>query len=150
MDYRINWERLPMYMYIIYFDRVTELRDWVEENSRVNYPIKACLLRMIENGHLLMDDQCTCFWVSWYSFHVDNIVLNLFVHSWSFLISHVTTYWCFKMCTIRPDITGLNLKCTALPRSTNTIRYVEEGTFSCTTVSIYWRLSIFMLIPVVE
>ena len=50
-----------MYMYIIYFDRVTELRDWVEENSRVNYPIKVCLLQMIENGHLLMDDQCTCF-----------------------------------------------------------------------------------------
>ena len=41
-------------------------RIWVEVNTRVNYPIKAALIDMLEHGQISVDDDLDKFCVSWF------------------------------------------------------------------------------------
>lgn len=58
-------------------------RMWSEVNSRVNYPIKAVLVEMVENGQLNMDDSLHLFCASWLSTKVSFVGIELFVVSWN-------------------------------------------------------------------
>ena len=58
-------------------------RMWSEVNSRVNYPIKAILVEMVEKGQINMDDNLHLFCVSWLSIRVSFVGVQLFVESWN-------------------------------------------------------------------
>lgn len=58
-------------------------RIWVEINSRVNYPIKNCLVEMESNDQLNMDCDHIKFCVSWFSIRVASIGTGLAVQSWN-------------------------------------------------------------------
>lgn len=56
---------------------------WSEVNSRVNYPIKAVLIDMMEKGQLDIDNPLHLFCASWFSIRVSFVGLQLFVKSWN-------------------------------------------------------------------
>ena len=55
----------------------------MEVNARINYPIKAVLVEMEKNNEIDMDDDHVKFCVSWFSMHVANFGISLFVSSWN-------------------------------------------------------------------
>ena len=58
-------------------------RIWVEVNARVNYPIKAALIDMLEHGDISVDDDLDKFWVSWFTIKVAAVGIELFVAAWN-------------------------------------------------------------------
>ena len=54
-------------------------RIWVEVNGRVNYPIKAALIEMQENGDFNLEDEHVKYCVSWYTMHVSQVGTTMFV-----------------------------------------------------------------------
>ena len=58
-------------------------RIWVEVNSRVNYPIKACLIMMEENGVINMESALHKFCVSWFTIRVCSVGTKLVVEAWN-------------------------------------------------------------------
>lgn len=68
---------------LLLFQNHTVERFWPEINSRVNYPIKACLIDMEAKGDFDIDADCHKFCVSWFSLHVSNVGTTLTVRSWN-------------------------------------------------------------------
>lgn len=58
-------------------------RLWQEVNSRINYPIKACLVDMEEKGQVDTDDDVHKFCISWFTLQVVKIGSSLFIASWN-------------------------------------------------------------------
>jgi len=62
-------------------------RLWVEVNGRVNgrvnYPIKAILIEMQENGDFNLEDEHVKFCVSWYTMRVTQVGTAMFVSVWN-------------------------------------------------------------------
>ena len=58
-------------------------RFWPEVNSRVNYPIKACLVDMEKEGDFDIDAETHKFCVSWFALHVANVGTTLAVKAWN-------------------------------------------------------------------
>ena len=58
-------------------------RIWVEINSRVNYPIKTCLLQMEEGNLFNMQCEHTKFCISYYTIKVSIVGTSLAVNSWN-------------------------------------------------------------------
>ena len=56
---------------------------WSEVNSRVNYPIKAVLVEMVEKGQLHVDDPLHLFCTSWLTTNVCFVGIQLFLKSWN-------------------------------------------------------------------
>ncbi len=56
---------------------------WSEVNSRINYPIKAVLVEMVDMGQLNMDDPMHVFCASWICIRVSFVGVELFVKSWN-------------------------------------------------------------------
>lgn len=56
---------------------------WSEVNSRVNYPIKAILVEMMEGGLLNIDDPLHLFCASWLSIQVSSVGIQSFLDSWN-------------------------------------------------------------------
>ena len=56
---------------------------WVEVNRRVNYPLKQCIIDMIENRLLNMDSPMVKYCVSWISLNVCRVGLDLLIQSWN-------------------------------------------------------------------
>lgn len=56
---------------------------WVEVNSRVNYPLKSLMNRMIETGKIDFTSTYVRFGVSWVLTRVANYGLELFISSWN-------------------------------------------------------------------
>ena len=52
-------------------------------NRCVNYPLKAVLVEMMEEGQLLMDDPTDLYCMSWFSIQVANVGVSLFISSWN-------------------------------------------------------------------
>ena len=58
-------------------------RFWVEVNPRVNYPVKACLVRIEENGAMNMESSVQKFCVSWFAIRVCCVGTKLVVEAWN-------------------------------------------------------------------
>ena len=58
-------------------------RFWPEINSRVNYPIKACLVEMEHTNIFDMDAETHKFCVSWFTLRVATMGCSLCVKSWN-------------------------------------------------------------------
>ena len=58
-------------------------RIWVEINGRVNYPVKASLIQMEENGEINMDCLTHKFCVSWFSVTVCSVRTKLAIQAWN-------------------------------------------------------------------
>ena len=58
-------------------------RHWVEVNSRVNYPLKAALVMMEENGLIDMDCLLTKFCVSFMTTKLSQVGIQQHVHPWN-------------------------------------------------------------------
>lgn len=58
-------------------------RIWVEVNARINYPIKAVLLDMLENGNFSLDIDLDKYCVSWFTIQVAAAGVELFVTAWN-------------------------------------------------------------------
>ena len=58
-------------------------RIWPEINTRVNYPIKACLIDMEQRDAFDLDVATHKFCVSWFSLRVANVGATLCVNSWN-------------------------------------------------------------------
>ena len=57
-------------------------RIWCEVNQRVNYPIKAVLNDMLDNGYISLDNSCIQFCTS-FVMQVANAGVTLFISSWN-------------------------------------------------------------------
>ncbi len=55
----------------------------MEVNGRINYPIKAVLVDMLEKGEISLDDPNSQFCISWFVMQVANVGVTLFVSSWN-------------------------------------------------------------------
>ena len=69
-------------MYITMQNHIVE-RMWSEVNSRVNYPIKAVLIEMVDNEEISLDNSLHLFCISWFTIKVAFVGANLFVNSWN-------------------------------------------------------------------
>ena len=58
-------------------------RMWVEINARVNYPLKACIIKMEESNDIDMDNNHIKFCVSWFTVRVSNVGTTLAVNAWN-------------------------------------------------------------------
>ena len=58
-------------------------RFWVEINTRVNYPVKACLIGMEENGEIDMESSMQKFCVSWFAIRVCCLGTKLAIQAWN-------------------------------------------------------------------
>ena len=58
-------------------------RFWVEVNTRVNYPIKSCLIYLEERRDFNLDLEDHKFCVSWFAMRVSNIGTQMAVQSWN-------------------------------------------------------------------
>lgn len=58
-------------------------RIWLKVNRHVNYPLKAVLLKMMEEGQLIMDDPTDLYCMLWFSIQVANVGVSLFMTSWN-------------------------------------------------------------------
>lgn len=58
-------------------------RMWVEVNTRINYPIKEALIKMMERGQISLDDELCKYCVSWYTLRVANIGVSLLLAAWN-------------------------------------------------------------------
>ncbi|XP_065894563.1 uncharacterized protein [Dysidea avara] len=58
-------------------------RMWVEINTRVNYPIKSCLVSLETAGDIDMDCPHTKYCVSWFTLQVVNVGTTIVVQSWN-------------------------------------------------------------------
>ena len=56
---------------------------WVEINSRVNYPLKSCLIEMERNEDLDMECSHVKYCVSWFAFRVASVGTRLAVQAWN-------------------------------------------------------------------
>ena len=56
---------------------------WCEVNVRVNYPIKAILVQMVDQGEINIDNPLHFFCISWISIRVAFVGIELFVNSWN-------------------------------------------------------------------
>lgn len=56
---------------------------WSEINPRVNYPIKAILVEMIENADINIDNSLHLFCVSWFAIKVASVGVELFRRAWN-------------------------------------------------------------------
>jgi hypothetical protein len=56
---------------------------WSEINVRVNYPIKALLVELMDKGEI-KDDALHLFCISWLSSRVAFAGIELFVKSWNY------------------------------------------------------------------
>jgi hypothetical protein len=79
---RYNTDRAPHLQTTSKLNHCVE-RLWVEVNSRVNYPIKTCLITLQERGEINMDDDHIKFYVSWFTIRVTNIGTAITVSSWN-------------------------------------------------------------------
>lgn len=59
-------------------------RIWSEVNSRVNYPIKATLVEMMESGDINVEDPLHMFCTSWFIIRVAFVGVELFLNSWNY------------------------------------------------------------------
>ena len=82
--YVLNVAHLNRFAFNFHFaQNHTVERFWPEVNSRVNYPIKACLVDMVEQGDFDMDVEAHKFCVSWFTLRVANVGTSLVVRSWN-------------------------------------------------------------------
>ena len=58
-------------------------RNWVEINSRVNYPLKSCLRDLEEVGDINMNDPVHKYCTSWFTIRVANVGTSAAVKSWN-------------------------------------------------------------------
>lgn len=58
-------------------------RMWVEVNTRINYPIKEALIKMMEHAQISLDDELCKYCVSWYTLRVANIGVSLLLAAWN-------------------------------------------------------------------
>ena len=58
-------------------------RFWVEINGRVNYPVKASLIKMEEQGVIDMESSMHKFCVSWFAIRVCCVGTKLAVQAWN-------------------------------------------------------------------
>ena len=58
-------------------------RFWPEVNSRVNYPIKSCLIDLENRDVFDIDAAAHKFCVSWFTLRVANVGTTLCVNSWN-------------------------------------------------------------------
>lgn len=58
-------------------------RIWVEVNGRVNYPIKAALIEMQEDGAFNLEHEDTKYYISWYTMRVSQVGTTMFVKAWN-------------------------------------------------------------------
>ena len=58
-------------------------RIWVEINSRVNYPIKNCLVNLQASGDIDLDCPHQKFLVSWFTIRVATVGTTFAVQSWN-------------------------------------------------------------------
>ena len=58
-------------------------RIWVEINSRVNYPLKKCLIYMEENNLIKMDNDHHKFLTSFFTINVAKVGAQYVVDSWN-------------------------------------------------------------------
>lgn len=56
---------------------------WSEVNVRVNYPIKAVLVELVDSEEINMEDILHLFCVSWLSIKVAFVGIELFIKSWN-------------------------------------------------------------------
>lgn len=82
----------------IHLQNHTIERLWVEINSRINYPIKAVLIEMLEANQISTEDPATQYCVSWFAMQVCNVGISIFV-SWN---SHPIPGWIFQYCNHFP------------------------------------------------
>lgn len=68
---------------IIFTQNHTIERIWVEVNRRVNYPLKTVLVKMMDQGELVMDAPIDQYCTSWFSIQVANVGISLFMSSWN-------------------------------------------------------------------
>ena len=71
--------------YSIYFEMQNHCveRIWVEINSRVNYPLKSCLVMMQESGDIDLDCDHQRFCISWFTIRVATVGTALAVEAWN-------------------------------------------------------------------
>lgn len=55
----------------------------MEVNARINYPIKAALVSMMECGDFSLDNDMEKYCVSWFTIHTAAVGVELFVSSWN-------------------------------------------------------------------
>lgn len=67
----------------IHLQNHTIERLWVEINSRINYPIKAVLIEMLEGNQISTEDPAMQYCVSWFAMQVCNVCVSIFVSSWN-------------------------------------------------------------------
>ena len=58
-------------------------RIWVEINTGVNYPVKACLIGMEECGEIDLESSMQKICVSWFAIHVCCVGTKLAVQAWN-------------------------------------------------------------------
>jgi len=72
-----------LYMACMKLQNHTIERIWVEVNSRVNYPIKAVLVDMLEKGEISTDDPVCRYCISWFIIQVANSGVSIFLSAWN-------------------------------------------------------------------
>ena len=58
-------------------------RIWAEVNPRINYPVKAILVELMEAGDIDIDNPLHLFCVSWVTIRVVSTGVELFIKSWN-------------------------------------------------------------------
>ncbi len=86
----VIWRFHCIYWYTLYINQAHCFpqnhpveRIWVEINSRVNYPVKACLNKMMENDSFNLDSDTHKFCISWFSIGVCCVGTKLTVLAWN-------------------------------------------------------------------
>ena len=69
--------------YVAFFQNHVVERMWVEVNTRINYPIKETLIKMMEQGQISLDDELCKYCVSWYTLRVANVGIGLLLAAWN-------------------------------------------------------------------
>ena len=58
-------------------------RIWAEVNPRINYPVKAILVELMDSGDIDIDDSLQLFCISWITIRVLSVGVELFLKSWN-------------------------------------------------------------------
>lgn len=58
-------------------------RLWVEVNARINYPVKAVLVEMLEASEISTENVVTQYCLSWFIMQVCNVGISIFVSAWN-------------------------------------------------------------------
>lgn len=101
---------------------------WVEINSRVNYPIKTCLVALQQNGDIDLDCSHQKYCISWFTLRVANVGTTLAVQSWNdHPIPGIPLEECMYYCgCITIIIVGRGVP-NILMRSNNHAQHVDEA-----------------------